>query len=259
MRIVSVGHALLALTLIAFGIQGFITADFAQLWRPAFRNVPAREALVYLCSVVSLGCGIGLVVRRTAAAASRVLLGFFVAWLALMRLPILFVAFAVNTWWACAQTSAMTGAAWVLYVWLGGDHDARRVGFAAGSGSVRIAQSLYGIGLIPFGIAHFLYMQNTAPLVPAWLPWHTAFGYFTGAAFIAAGLAAISGVLARIAVALSALQIGLFTVLIWVPVVLKTTKPSDWGEFAVSCALTAAGWVVAESYRVGVRSTRGAE
>ena len=71
------------------------------------------------------------------------------------------------------------------------------------------------------------------------------------AGFVAAGAAVVLGQYDRLAVALSALQMGAFTLLVWLPSVLTTPNAFQWSEFVISVALTVSGWVVADSYRVG--------
>jgi uncharacterized membrane protein len=249
-HIVSAGHAAFAATMIGLGILGLSKGDFAPVWAPVPKIVPAREILIYLCAIISLGCGLGLVWRRTAVTAARVLLAWFLLWLLLLKLPAAFPApTEVGSWYGCAETAVMVAGAWVLYAWFATEWDRRRFAFATGDEGVRIARVLYGVALIFFGFGHFAYVKQTIVLVPAWLPGHVFWAYFTGGTFIGAGLAAVIGLCARLAAALAALQIGLFVLLVWLPI-LATGHISafQWGEFVVTCALTACGWVVTDSY-----------
>jgi uncharacterized membrane protein len=207
------------------------------VWQPVPNIVPGREVLVHLCAAISLVCGLGLLWKRTAAPAARVLFALLLLWLLALRVrAIVRAPSAFGAWDGAAETAVMVAGAWLL--------------FAAGDTSVGIARGLYGLALIPFGLAHFLYLKQTATLVPAWLPAHVAWAYFTGGAFLAAGVAVLVGEYARLAAALSALQIGLFTVLVWVPIIAAGSKDAyQWSEFVLSTALTAGAWVVADSYR----------
>jgi uncharacterized membrane protein len=235
----------------ALGILTLVRGDFSPVWEPVPKTVPARGFLVYLCALISLASGIGLLFRRTAGFAARILLAFLLFWWLLFRVPDLFLAPASQgSWSGCGETAVILAGAWVLYVRLATNWDQQRLPFAARSQGMRIARVLYGLSLIPFGTAHFVYLHETAALVPAWLPMHVAWAAFTGSAFIAAGLAIVIGVGTRLAIVLSAWQIGLFVLLVWIPILAAGSKDAyQWSETILSWALTAAAWVVAESCR----------
>lgn len=249
MRIASPGHAVFAAILVALGVIGAVKGGFAPIWPPVPKDLPAREVLAWLSSLVSLACGAGLLLGRTAGLAARVLLAWMLVWFALFRLPAIFRApVSQDSWSGLGEAAVYVAGAWVLYAWFA-NGDGRRPGLAAGERGLRIARVLYGLALIPFGVAHFNFVKETAALVPGWLPVHLAWAYATGGAYILAGVAVIANVLARPAAALSALQMGLFTLLVWVPAVASGPNAFEWSEFVISCALTAGGWVVADSWR----------
>jgi uncharacterized membrane protein len=250
-RIASPGHIAFAAVMIWLGIMGFMKGAFVQVWDPVPKWVPARDALAYLCAFISLASGVGLLLQRTATIAARVIFAALMVWLLVMRLPNLFYETPlVLAAWSFGSTGVMVAAAWVLYVWFAGDRDRQRLGFVADARGMRIARVLYGLSLVPFGFAHFMYVDATTVLIPHWLPWPAGWAYFTGATFVAAGLAVTFGVLPRLAAALSTLQMGLFGLIVWVPrALMGTLNDFQWGEFVVTWALTAGAWVVADSYR----------
>jgi uncharacterized membrane protein len=260
MRIASHGHAVFAATMMAVGLLGLINGDFAPVWQPVSKSLPAREVLAYVCAFISLACGIGLFLPRIAAAAARVLVVFLLLWLLLFKARFIVAdPTAAVSYETCAETAAILAGAWVLYAWFGNDWDQQRLAFATGDQGLRIARIIYGLSMVAFGVAHFAYAKLTASLVPAWLPAPMAWAYFTGATYIAAGVAILVGRYARLAAVLSAWQIGLFTLLVWIPMVVTgNIDAGKWGEFVVSCVLTAAAWVVADSYRAASSPARTA-
>jgi uncharacterized membrane protein len=247
MRIASVGQVFFAATMIALGIQGLITGYYAALWQPLDLSPPGNAWLPYLCALISLGCGIGLLWRRTEAA--LVLLVYFLAWLLLYRAPDFFSSASQDPWYGSAECAVYVAAAWLLFAWFATAwHGPSFLRLAAGDPGVRVARILYGLAMIYFGVGHFRYFKETVELVPPWLPWHTVWAALTGCIYLVTGIAMLIGFHARFAAALSALQIAVLTLLVWLPILISGATAYQRSESIVSWVLTVSAWVVADFY-----------
>lgn len=249
MRVINIGHASFAAAMIGLGILGLVYGDFALVWQPVAKELPLRQVLAYACAVVALTGGLGLLWTRTAALASGVLLVYLLLWLILLRLPALLTAPGVEiSWLGCGETAVMVAGGWALFAYFA--DQSPRLKFATGKSGVRIARFLFGLAVIPCGLAHLVYAAETAALVPAWLPWPLGWAYLTGIAYIAAGIAVLLNAYARLAAILTTAMMALITLLVWVPAV----AAAPGGRFQLTASVTsatlaAAACAVAASYR----------
>jgi uncharacterized membrane protein len=250
MRTASIGHVVFSVTLICLGILGLLYPDFVPVWNPVPASVPGHEVFIYVGPLISLASGIGLLIPRMAAVAARLLLSVLLLWLFFFRLPNFLLTTPFAACWSVFPLLVMQAAAWLLYVRFAADWDRQHLSLISGNSGLRIARALYGLSLIFFGLAHFIDVKDTLALIPDWLPQHMFWAYFTGCAFIAAGVAVLAGPRARLAAFLSALQIGLFLLLVWVPILAAGSRVRfQWSEAILNAALLAAAWVVADSYQ----------
>jgi uncharacterized membrane protein YphA (DoxX/SURF4 family) len=124
-----------------------------------------------------------------------------------------------------------------------------RIDAALAARLTRVGQVVFAVCALLFGGAHFFYMNLTIPLVPKWLPPTQVFwAYATGLGHIAAGVAILTGVQARLAAILLTAMYASFTPLVHVPMLLADPASHwNWAENALNLALTGAAWVVADS------------
>jgi uncharacterized membrane protein YphA (DoxX/SURF4 family) len=241
-----------AATLLVFGIAGLLTGDYTAIWQPPVPDgLPGRELLAYVCAGVVLASGAGLLWPRAAPHAARLLTAWLVLWMIVAdgRIILLGPAHEV-TYQNWGETAVLVAAAWALYARLAPEGDRRWLRSVTGESGLRIARVLHALALIAFGLSHFVYLENTAGLVQPWLLAPVGWSYFTGATYLAAGAALLFGFWARLAASLVAWQMALITILVWIPLAAAGRLTAfQEGEFALSWALTAAAWVVADSFR----------
>lgn len=89
--------------------------------------------------------------------------------------------------------------------------------------------SLLGIGriffMVPFlmiGMHHFMFADTMAHMLPSWLPGGTFWIYLTGVCDIAAAVAIITGIQARLAGILASVLLLLYVVLLHAPAMMST-------------------------------------
>jgi uncharacterized membrane protein len=113
----------------------------------------------------------------------------------------------------------------------------------------RVSRLVFGVCVLVWGGAHFVYMNLTAPLVPKWLPPSQVFwGYATGVCFIAAGLAILTGVQARLAAVLLTVMIACLGLLANDRILLSgLSSHFNWSESALNLTLAGVAWVLADS------------
>jgi len=209
------------------------------------KDFPYRTVFAYAAAAFMFVAGAAVEWRRTTvigAAAVTIYYTFIVVILmdgrVVLRHYAEYIAYS-NT----AEQLAIAAGALIVYA-ASAKIDAVRAARLA-----RIGQVAFGVCAVLFGGAHFFYMNFTAPLVPKWLPLSQEFwGYATGVFHIAAGLAILTGVRARLAAILLTIMYACFTPLALLPLLLA--DPSNhgaWSENAVNIALIGAAWVVADS------------
>lgn len=234
--------------LIGLGIVGIIVHDFALVWQPVAERLPGRAAIATATALLMLLLGIGLMIRKSRAWASRILLVYLVVW-ASLKIPAVVVAPKMEAvWLGLGELVMLLCGGWTLFARLGEVSEGSALGFLAGERGVRLARLLFAISVIPVGLSHIVYADITAGYVPHWLPYRVGWAYLTGAGQIASGLGLLFGVSPRIAAWAEAGQISLYTLLVWGPTIVATPKARlPWTAFFISWIIGAAAWAVAQN------------
>ena len=232
--------------MIGLGILALVYGDFAEVGQSIGAWVPGRIGLAYASGIIMLVGGIGLLFTRTTAVSTRILFPYLVVGLLLQVLALVKTPLVEVNWEQAGELAVLLAGGWVLFATRSGLAQGPRWAVVAGESGTRIGRILFGAALLPIGVSHFVYLENTVGLVPAWLPFRTGWAYLTGAGHIAAGLGVLFSVVPRLAATMEAGMLAVFTLLVWVPrVVAAPTTRGIWTELVVSWAITAAAWVVA--------------
>jgi uncharacterized membrane protein len=227
----------LAIGAIGFGLLGFIHAEFWLQWQLVYEALPMRGSLAFIGNALLILAGVMLGWRRTAMPGAALLAGFYGLWAVAVHAQRL-AGHPLNAgvWLAFTEVLAFAIGGALLSLLL-----ADRLRLAA----IRCARIAFGGCAVLFGICHFVYLDITAGMVPAWLPARHLFAGLTGVAHIAAGISLLSGVRARLAATLFTVMIIAFAVLVHIPRVAgNPTSHMEWAMLFIAVSLAGAAWIL---------------
>lgn len=243
-RPMAFGWVVYGLGVIAVAIVGLASKDFVA-GQPVSKTFPYRTALACAAGAFMFVAAAAVEWRRTRAWGAAALTAYYgLVVVILMNGRVLLAHYGeFGTYSGIAEQLAIAAGALIVCA------ASARIDASQAARLTRWGQWMFGVCALLFGGAHFFYMNLTAPLVPKWLPPTQEFwGYATGFAFIAAGMAILTGGRARLAAILLTAMLGVFAVLVHAPMlVANSSSRVNWTENAVNLAIMGAAWVVADS------------
>jgi uncharacterized membrane protein YphA (DoxX/SURF4 family) len=245
------GGYVYGLGVVALGLVGLAWGSFDP-GQPVPKDFPGHTTLAYGAAVFMVVAGAAVGWRRTAAwgaAALTAYYGFIVV--ILMNGRVLLAHYTeFGSYSGAAEQLALAAGGLLVYA------ASAKMDAARAARLTRLGQLAFGVCALLFGGAHFFYLNLTVPLVPKWLPPTQAFwAYATGIGFVAAGVAILTGVQARLAAILLTAMLVSFTALVHEPMLVA--DPSShwiWSENTLNLAEIGVAWVVADSL---ARAKRG--
>ncbi len=225
-----------ALAAILLGAVGIFFGDFAMQWQGVPKSIPPMP-WAYVSGAI-LVVGGALILARREKIGALVLASFVGLWVVAFHLPaVLMNAIgSIAAWNAPAESGFITaGGLALLAAHVGGSRPALAL----------TARLLAGASAVVFGFAHFNYIDFTASMVPGWIPFKTFWAWATGAGHLLAGIALLSGFLARLAAGCEAAMMGSFVVLLHLPrVVMAPDQHAEWIMLGMSATMTGAALLV---------------
>jgi uncharacterized membrane protein len=247
LALANIGRVLFAISIIFFGAQYFIFGHYAGGLPPVPPWAPGGAIGAYVSGMILVFCSLGLAAKWQVPSCGT-FLGFFclLCVLLLHTQRLSDIIHNGNDRTRCFEALALCGAAFML----AGDFPAAKASepfhaFIAEK-LVPFGRWLFGISLVVFGVQHFMYGPFVASLIPGWIPEHLFFAYFTGAGFIAAGIAIAAKVLARLGAMLLGVMFLFWALFLHAPrIAMKLHSGDEWTSGVIALAMCGAAFYIA--------------
>jgi uncharacterized membrane protein YphA (DoxX/SURF4 family) len=244
--LLKVGRLCFAISIAFFGFQYLLYGRFMGGLPPVPPWTPGGRVLAYLMGVVLLAAGLSIATlwkARLSAIGLAVLFLLCVLFLhSLHASAILYNGVDRTRAFEALASSAMAFVLAGILPLEVGSLEPRNILNKV----VTFGRMLFAISMIVFGVQHFMYAGFIAFLIPSWIPGHLFWAYFTGSAFIAAGLCIAIRIFAPLAATLLGIMFLLWVLVLHAPrVVAQPRNGDEWTSAFVALAFAGGSFILA--------------
>ena len=233
-----------------FGAGAVVLGVIALIWHDpnqwqqllSLRDLPGREALVYIAAAIQIFGGLAIQLPKTARAGAVTLGAVYLIFALLLTPAIAAKPQELYRWLNCFYELSLASGALIVEV------SFRRPGSEGARRAARVGCVVFAISNMSFAIEQLEFLKRTASLVPKWIPPSPMFwAVATAIAFALAALGILTGRWALPAArCLTVMMIG-FVLLVWPPVCLADPHNfGNWSETVETLAIAGAAWIVAD-------------
>jgi uncharacterized membrane protein YphA (DoxX/SURF4 family) len=247
--LLAAGRIFFAIAMVFFGVQFFIflTSMSGPVPGPPWSR--GNMLFDWLACVGFVVAGVSIATGKMARLVAMVL-GIVLLLYGLFRyVPLLVTKIHdPGPWTVVFEILAMVGGALIV-----------AASFADGLGSrprdnmvwrlADVGRFLIAVSLVVFAVQHFMYARFVATLVPAWIPAHLFWAYFTGIAFVAAAVSIATKKMLGLAAMLLGTMFFLWVVLLHIPRVAGAIRNgNEVTSLFVAVAMCGLSFVLAGTY-----------
>lgn len=263
-KLTTLGRLFVAIAMVTFGVQHFVYLDFVTRVFPKLPPwIPGHPFLACVFGAFLIGVGAAIVVGAAARTVALLLGGVILVSFAVLHVPLLLAnPLSGGVWTNSGKGLALAGGSFLVAGSIPAEAANPTVLRASIANTLERFIPLGRFFLAAFlaltGILHFVYVEFVAGLVPAWIPAHLFWTYFTGSALIAGGIGITLPQTTRLAASLSGLMIFLWVVLLHIP--RAVAAPHDSNEATAvfeALAMSGAAILVAANATSKEKAARG--
>jgi uncharacterized membrane protein len=241
------GRWFFAIAIGGFGIQQFIYKGFVPGITIVPDWMPSHLFWSYVAGALLIVCAIGFALREKAQLAAFATGMLFLIIVLILHLHQISEIIHRNgpERTRAFETLALCAGAFILAGAMRGPRT------SSSSASVtdalaEVGRYVFALCVLVFGYDHLPIAKFIASLVPAWLPWHLFWAYFTACGFIAAGLSIATNVQVRLSASLLGLMFLLWVLILHGPrVAAHPHNEGEWNSLFVALAMSGIGFTLA--------------